>query len=95
MDGLFWVSGMLKYIKNNLPILTLLIIVLGGFGYPFYSGEWITPPRLAEFDSKCYDINVPDEVEYKQSELFCSCMHMSKLENNKEKSKYCANLIKK
>ena len=69
--------------------------MLGGFGYPFYSGEWITLPRLAEFDAKCYDINVPDEVEYKQSELFCSCMHMSKLENNKEKSKYCANLIKK
>lgn len=70
----------------------LLTIVVGGFGYPFYSDEWITPP-LAESDSKCYDINVPEDVEYKKSELFCSCMRMSKIKDNKEKSKYCANRV--
>jgi len=91
--GLFWNFKMPKYIKNNLPIIILLIIVVGGFGYPFYSGEWITPPRLAESDAKCYGINVPEDIDYKQTELFCSCMRMSKIEDNKEKSQYCANQV--
>ena len=47
---------MIQYIKNNFPIIVLLMIVIGGFGYPFYSGKWIVAPKLNEIDAKCYGI---------------------------------------
>ncbi|MCH7304021.1 hypothetical protein [Acinetobacter higginsii] len=86
---------MLKYIKTNLPILILIIIVIGGLGYPFYSGKWIMAPRLSEIDSKCYGVDVPSNIEHNKVLLFCSCVHTIGIENKEEKYKYCTNRMDK
>lgn len=76
-------------------MIVLLIIVIGGLGYPFYSGKWVVAPKLNEIDAKCYGIDVPDDIPYGRSEYFCSCMRM--LHNKKDNSgiNYCKNLIDK
>ncbi|WP_436897446.1 hypothetical protein [Acinetobacter gyllenbergii] len=86
---------MLKYIKNNLPILILIIIVIGGFGYPFYAGKWIMAPRLSEIDSKCYGVDVPSGIEHNKVLLFCSCIHTVNIANKEEKYKHCTNQMEK
>lgn len=86
---------MLKYIKSNFPIIVLIFIVVGGFAYPFYSGEWIIPSRLGESDAKCYNVDVPSTIKYNQVELFCSCIHSVQIEDKQEKYKYCANKLNK
>lgn len=83
----------LNTVKNNLPIIVLLLIVVGGFAYPFYSGNWITPPRLSESDATCYGIDVPEDIEFTRVDLFCSCMRMSNIEDTEEKSDYCAKQV--
>lgn len=61
---------MIQYIKNNFPIIVLLLIVIGGFGYPFYSGKWVVAPKLNEIDAKCYRIDVPDDIPYGNPSTF-------------------------
>ncbi|MCY6411016.1 hypothetical protein QTA56_02550 [Acinetobacter sp. VNH17] len=86
---------MLKYIKNNFPIFILIAIVVGGLGYPFYSGKWIMAYRLGEIDSKCYGVNVPSTIEHGKVLLFCSCIHTVGIENKEEKYNYCTNRMSK
>ncbi|WP_173911063.1 hypothetical protein [Acinetobacter sp. Marseille-Q1618] len=86
---------MKKFLKRNFPFIVLLIIVIVGFAYPFISGKWIASPVLREIDAKCYGILIPEEIKFNQAEQFCSCIRMSAMENNEEKSKYCANLVKR
>ncbi|USA44985.1 hypothetical protein NDN11_09570 [Acinetobacter sp. C26M] len=86
---------MLKFIKNNLPIFTLIIIVVGGFGYPFLTGKWIMAPKLSEIDSECYGVDVPNNIEYQQVLHFCSCIHTVGMETKEEKYKYCTDRMNK
>lgn len=86
---------MIQYIKNNFPIIVLLMIVIGGFSYPFYSGKWIVAPKLNEIDAKCYGIDVPDDIQYGRSEHFCSCMKMVHNKKDNDHINYCKNLINK
>lgn len=82
---------MLKNIKNNFPIFILIIIVVAGLGYPFYSGKRIMAPRLSEIDTQCYGVDVPERIKHNDVLHFCSCIHTAGIENKEEKYKYCMN----
>ncbi|WP_334069890.1 hypothetical protein [Acinetobacter colistiniresistens] len=82
---------MLRNIKNNFPIFILIIIVVAGLGYPFYSGKRIMVPRLSEIDTQCYGVDVPERIKHNDVLHFCSCIHTAGIENKEEKYKYCMN----
>jgi len=86
---------MLNYIKNNFAVIMLLLIVIAGLGYPFYSGRSFMAPRLSEIDRNCYGVDVPDTIKHRQVLLFCSCIHTVSIENRAEKYHYCTTQVNK
>jgi len=86
---------MLKYIRNNFPIFILISIVIIGFAYPFYTGQWIMAPRLGEVDLQCYGVDVPEAIPHARVLHFCSCIHTVGIEIKAEKYHYCTKQISK
>lgn len=77
---------MSKYLKDNYPILILILIIIGGFYYSFKTGNgmWISRSNL-----ECSGIDVPAEIKYVESKAFCSCIRMSPYHTQEEKSQSC------
>ncbi len=73
------------------PVVTLILIVAGAIWYSIYGGHFFLARKPARIDSRCYNVDVPKEIKYKDAELFCSCVHAGGHVSKEENYKYCVN----
>ena len=77
-------------LKNNLPILILLIIVIGSYSLAENS-IFVRKPSVLE--SECYGIDIPDSIKANKTRYFCSCVRMGGHVSKEENYKYCVNQL--
>ena len=77
-------------LKNNSPILILLIIVIWGVLYSL-TGNSIFVRKPSVLESECYGIDVPDSIKANKTRYFCSCVRMGGHVSKEENYKYCVN----